>query len=82
MFVTATLVSRQKEHYALVPALSVLHLHDRYRVFVPAENKQFRRVEVNSGQLVGSKQVILAGIVRGQSVVSNVLQLETTLEPR
>jgi hypothetical protein len=30
--------------------------------------------------MVGDKQVILAGIQSGQQVVSNVLQLEATLE--
>jgi cobalt-zinc-cadmium efflux system membrane fusion protein len=80
MFVTATFVSQQKQHLALVPAPSILHLHDREWVFVPAGNNQFRRVEVKAGQMVGDKQAILAGIQSGQKVVSNVLQLEETLE--
>src|SRR5271168_3365976 len=37
MFVTAIFQSLQKEHFALVPAPSVLHLHDRDWVFVPAD---------------------------------------------
>jgi membrane fusion protein, heavy metal efflux system len=80
MFVTAVFDSRQKKHYALVPAPSVLHLHDRDWVFVPAGNNRFRRVEVKAGQMVGDKQAILSGIESGQQVVSNVLQLEATLE--
>jgi membrane fusion protein, heavy metal efflux system len=80
MFVTASFASLKKEHFALVPAPSVLHLHDRDWVFVPAPNNQFRRVEVKAGDMVGDKQEILAGISSGQSVVSNVLQLEATLE--
>jgi membrane fusion protein, heavy metal efflux system len=80
MFVTATLVSRQKEDFVLVPAPSVLHLHDRDWVFVPAGNNQFRRVAVNAGQMVSNKQAILSGVKSGQQVVSNVLQLEATLE--
>jgi cobalt-zinc-cadmium efflux system membrane fusion protein len=80
MFVTATFESLRKDHYALVPAPSVLHLHDRDWVFVPAGGKQFRRVEVKAGQMVGDNQAILAGIEAGQEVVSNVLQLEATLE--
>lgn len=80
MFVTATLESRQSEHYAQVPAPSILHLHDRDWVFVPAGDNKFRRVEVKAGQMVGDNQVILAGIQSGQQVVSNVLQLEATLE--
>jgi membrane fusion protein, heavy metal efflux system len=80
MFVTATFQSLRKEHFALVPAPSVLHLHDRDWVFVSAPNNQFRRVEVRAGQMVGDKQEILTGIQSGQQVVSNVLQLEATLE--
>jgi cobalt-zinc-cadmium efflux system membrane fusion protein len=84
MFVTAVFQSRQNKHYALVPAPSVLHLHDRDWVFIPAGNNKFRRVEVKAGQIVpasgGDKQAILSGIQSGQQVVSNVLQLEATLE--
>ena len=80
MFVTATLVGRQSERHAMVPAPSVLHLHDRDWVFIPAEEKKFRRVQVKAGQMVGDKQVLLSGIQSGQRVVSNVLQLEATLE--
>jgi cobalt-zinc-cadmium efflux system membrane fusion protein len=80
MFVTAVLSSNAKERYAIVPAPSVLHLHDRDWVFVPAGGNHFRRVQVRAGQMVGNQQVILSGIQEGQQVVSNVLQLETTLE--
>ena len=80
MFVTAVFQSLQKKHFALVPAPSVLHLHDRDWVFVPAGGNKFRRVEVKAGQMVGDKQAILSGIQSGQQVVSNVLQLEATLE--
>ncbi len=80
MFVNAKFTSREKKHYALVPAPAILHLHDREWVFVPAGNNQFRRVEVKAGEMVGDKQVVLSGIASGQQVVSNVLQLETTLE--
>jgi membrane fusion protein, heavy metal efflux system len=80
MFVTATLVSKQPQHFTEVPAPSVLHLHDRDWVFVPAGGNKFRRVAVKAGQMDGDKQVILEGIQNGQQVVSNVLQLEATLE--
>jgi len=80
MFVTATFKSLQKEHFALVPAPAVLHLHDRDWVFVPAGGSRFRRVAVKTGAMVGDKQEILAGVDAGQKVVSNVLQLEATLE--
>ena len=81
MFVTATFESRQKNTYAAVPAAAILHLHDRDWVFVPAGGKQFRRIEVNAGEMLpGNRQAVLSGIRPGQQVVSNVLQLETTLE--
>jgi membrane fusion protein, heavy metal efflux system len=88
MFVTATFQSLKKDHFALVPAAAVLHLHDRDWVFEPAGDNKFRRVEVKSGNMVGDKQEILAAVENskevtfqsGQQVVSNVLQLEATLE--
>jgi len=80
MFVTATFQSLKKQHFALVPAPAVLHLRDREWVYVPAPDNHFRRVEVKAGQIIGDKQAILSGIQAGQQVVSNVLQLEATLE--
>lgn len=81
MFVTANFQSRNKERHAVVPASAVLHLHDRDWVFVPADGNRFRRVEVQGGAMLpGTMQEILSGIAAGQPVVSNVLQLEATLE--
>jgi cobalt-zinc-cadmium efflux system membrane fusion protein len=81
MFVTATFESRTKEKHAVVSADAVLHLHDRDWVFIPAGDKQFKRVEVQAGKILpGNKQELLSGIDPGQQVVSNVLQLEATLE--
>jgi len=81
MFVTASFESRTKEVRAAVPATAVLHLHDRDWVFVPAADKTFKRVEVHTGTMLSdNRQEILSGIAPGQQVVSNVLQLESTLE--
>jgi membrane fusion protein, heavy metal efflux system len=81
MFVTATFQSRARQLHAVIPANAVLHLHDRDWVFVPAGNKQFKRVEVHPGNMLAdNKQEVLSGIAPGQQVVSNVLQLEATLE--
>ena len=81
MFVTATFDSIGTQAYAVVPASAILHLHDHDWVFVPAGGKQFRRVEVNAGEMLsGGKQKILSGIAPSQQVVSDVLQLEATLE--
>jgi cobalt-zinc-cadmium efflux system membrane fusion protein len=81
MFANATFESRAKEVHAVVPAPAVLHLHDRDWVFIPAGEKKFKRVEVHPGAMLpGNNQEILSGIPAGQRVVSNVLQLEATLE--
>jgi len=80
-FVNATFSSRKSDTYPVVPASAVLHLHDRDWVFLPAPNNKFKRVEVHAGvMLPGNKQELLSGIQPGQQVVSNVLQLEATLE--
>jgi cobalt-zinc-cadmium efflux system membrane fusion protein len=81
MFVNATFLSRKVDTYPVVPTAAILHLHDRDWVFVPAGGNRFRRVEVKGGQmLAGDRQEITSGIAPGQQVVSNVLQLEATLE--
>jgi cobalt-zinc-cadmium efflux system membrane fusion protein len=81
MFVNATFIGKTNETHAIVPASAILHLHDRDWVFVPASNNHFRRVEVHGGQMLpGNRQELLSGISSGQQVVSNVLQLEATLE--
>jgi cobalt-zinc-cadmium efflux system membrane fusion protein len=84
MFGTASFTGLEKEVHAVVPADAVLHLHDRDWVFIPAGDKQFKRIEVHPGiMLPGNKQELLpgnGGINPGQLVVSNVLQLEATLE--
>ena len=81
MFVTATFQSKALADHAVVPASAVLHLHDRDWVFVPADDNKFRRVEIHGGQMLpGNRQEILSGITPGERVVSNVLQLEATLE--
>jgi membrane fusion protein, heavy metal efflux system len=81
MFVTATFESSNKQSYAVVPSAAILHLHDRDWVYIPAGGKQFKRVEVQAGDmLAGNNQQILSGISPGQQVVAEVLQLQATLE--
>lgn len=81
MFVTATFYGRTPETHAAVPASAILHLHDRDWVYVPAEGKKFRRVEVTSGgMLPNNMQEIVSGIQPGQLVVSNALVLQNTVE--
>jgi cobalt-zinc-cadmium efflux system membrane fusion protein len=81
MFVTATFQSKEKQTHAVVPATAVLHLRDRDWVYVAAGDSHFKRVEVHAGQMLsGNRQELVSGLSVGQSVVSNVLQLESTLE--
>lgn len=81
MFVTATFTSNAKNTFATVPSSSILHLHDRDWVFVPADGNRFRRVEVGAGEVLpGNRQQILSGIAPGQQVVRDVLNLEAMLE--
>jgi cobalt-zinc-cadmium efflux system membrane fusion protein len=81
MYATATLLSRDTVQHAVVPASAILHLHDRDWVFEPAGNNQFKRVEVTAGDsLPANMQEILSGIVPGQQVVKQVLELEATAE--
>jgi cobalt-zinc-cadmium efflux system membrane fusion protein len=80
-FVTATFASRRADQHAVVPAAAVLHLHDREWVYVPAPGNKFQRIEVRTGNMLpDGRQELLSGIRPGQQVVSNVLQLEATLE--
>ena len=81
MFVTATFHGETQTVHAAVPASSVLHLHDRDWVYVPAEDAHFRRVEVTAGNMLpGNLQEIVSGIKPGDQVVSNALVLQNTLE--
>jgi membrane fusion protein, heavy metal efflux system len=78
MFVTAILESKTKEIHAVVPSSAILHLRDRDWVFVPAADSRFKRVEVNSGNMLpDGKQEIISGIGPGQKVVESALRLET-----
>jgi len=80
MFVNATFDSLKKQTYTAVPSNAVLHLHDREWVFVPAGGNNFKRTEVRGGKILpNGKQEILSGLDVGQQVVSNALDLESTV---
>ncbi len=81
MFVTATLRGQKKETHAAVPASAILHLHDRDWVYVPANDKKFRRVEIAGGNMLpGNMQEVISGIRAGMQVVQNALVLQNTVE--
>ena len=82
MFAKATFRGQTREMHTVVPASAVLHMHDRDFVFVPTEDKKFRRVEVVSGELLSdntSMQEIKSGLKPGQQVVTNALVLDHVL---
>jgi cobalt-zinc-cadmium efflux system membrane fusion protein len=80
MFVTATFRGRTKEEHTVLPAAAILHLHDRDWVYVPAEDKKFRRVEVVSGDpLPNGLQEVTTGVKPGQQVVANAVVLDHTI---
>ena len=81
MFVTATFHGPSKEARAAVPAPAILHLHDRDWVYVPANDKRFRRVEVVGGDMLpGNMQEVISGISPGQQVVANALEFQNMVQ--
>jgi cobalt-zinc-cadmium efflux system membrane fusion protein len=81
MFATATFYGRKPETHASVPAAAILHLHDRDWVYVPAENKKFRRVEIVSGAMLpGNMQEVISGVAPGTQIVQNALVFQNTVE--
>jgi cobalt-zinc-cadmium efflux system membrane fusion protein len=81
MFVTATFYGKQPETHSAVPASAVLHLHDREWVYTPLGHGHFRRVEVVTGNMLpNQQQEIVSGIKPGDQVVSNALDLQSTVE--
>jgi cobalt-zinc-cadmium efflux system membrane fusion protein len=80
MFVTATFRGQKQEIHTEIPSTSILHLHDRDWVFVPAADKKFQRVEIVSGiTLPGNMQEVVSGIQPGAQVVQNALVLQNTV---
>ncbi len=80
MFVTATFYGLHGHEHATAPAGSILHLHDRDWVFVPAGSNQFRRTEVSLGKTSDGEVEILSGVQPNQSVVANALALSAETE--
>jgi cobalt-zinc-cadmium efflux system membrane fusion protein len=80
MFVTATFRGQRKETHAAVPSAAILHLHDNDWVYVPAQNNQFRRVQVTGGDMLPGDMQEVSGIAPGQQVVANALAFQNTVE--
>ncbi len=81
MFATATFQGRRLEMHASVPAASILHLHDRDWVYVPASDGRFRRIGVTGGAMLpGGMQEIVSGIAPGQHVIADALELQNSVD--
>jgi cobalt-zinc-cadmium efflux system membrane fusion protein len=80
MFVTAVFRSQKQEQHTVVPASAIVHLHDQDFVYVGQSQGQFSLVKVVSGDLApGGLQVVQSGLQAGQKVVSNALELQSTV---
>jgi membrane fusion protein, heavy metal efflux system len=83
MFATAIFRGQKEERFAAVPATAILHLHDRDWVYVPADDKHVRRVEVKAGDMLpDNMQEIRGGIMPGQKVVIHALEFQNTMEQK
>jgi cobalt-zinc-cadmium efflux system membrane fusion protein len=81
MFVIATFHGGPQATRAALPAVAILHLHDRDWVYLPDKDNQFRRVGVTAGDMLpGGAQEIISGVTPGQRVVLNALQFQNTVE--
>jgi cobalt-zinc-cadmium efflux system membrane fusion protein len=81
MFAQAKFRGQQAQTHGAVPASAILHLHDRDWVYVPQDAHTFRRVEVQSGQMIPQgRQEIISGIRVGDRVVADALSFENAPE--
>jgi cobalt-zinc-cadmium efflux system membrane fusion protein len=81
MFVNATFSSLKKETHTTVPTSTILRLHDRDWVYVPAAGNKFQRVEVVAGDsLPNNMQELISGLQPGQKVVLNPMSLQNEID--
>jgi membrane fusion protein, heavy metal efflux system len=81
MFVRATFHGEKRETHAVLPASAILHLHDRDWVYMPEGPKSFRRVEVQTGGMLGpGQQEVLSGVRPGERVVLDALDIQNSIE--
>ena len=81
MFATVRFVSQGTQVRTVVPATSVLRLHDRDWLFVKLNDGKFRRTEVRAGQANSDgTQEILSGVRAGDQVVKDALMFDREVE--
>jgi len=80
MFVNASFRSAKLEPRTVVPATAIVHLHDQDFVYIPKAQGQFSLTKVVSGDVLpGGQQVVQSGLQSGQQVVTNALELQSTV---
>jgi membrane fusion protein, heavy metal efflux system len=81
MFATATFYGRQPRSVASVPSSAILHLHDRTWVYIPLGSGHFRRIEVQTGNMLPpNQQEVVSGLQPGTQVVQDALAFNNTVE--
>ena len=81
MFATSDLLGSRAQTVMLVPDTAILHLHDREYVFLLVNGAgNFRRIQVKSGRLIGGDVEVSGGVLEGQQVVRNALDLQNTAD--
>jgi cobalt-zinc-cadmium efflux system membrane fusion protein len=81
MFATATFFGRQPRTIATVPSSAILHLHDRTWVYVPLGSGHFRRIEVQTGNMIpGGQEEVSSGLQPGTQLVQDALAFNNTVE--
>jgi cobalt-zinc-cadmium efflux system membrane fusion protein len=83
MFVTAKLHSGKLLERPVLPTSAIVRLHDKNWVFMPLDGNRFRKLEVQTGPLVGDNlQQILTGLKIDDKVVANALQFSSASEAK
>jgi membrane fusion protein, heavy metal efflux system len=81
MFVVATFVSQATQNRIALPSTAILRLHDKDWIFRPLSGNQFRRDQIQAGEMAADGyQLIRAGVQPGEKVVKNALQFSSTVE--
>ena len=78
MFAAATFRSRKVTDRIVVPATSIMRLHDKDWVFRKEGDKSFRKIEIKADGLApDGMQEIREGVKSGDEVVTNALEFST-----
>jgi membrane fusion protein, heavy metal efflux system len=80
MFATVKFTSRKTHPRLLLPATSILEMHDKDWVFLQVSDRSFRRMQVQAGPAeAAGMQEILSGLKPGDQVVTNALEFSSAV---